>query len=849
MKISEEIAKFFSGAECPILFAGAGVSAKAGLPVWSEYIKGLTEMIRSEDPLTSQQMREHCAANDYVHAAEYFRMSKKILEGDKRKFLKRPLESYQHTNLLALAALPFKACITTNFDRSVFDAIAKVRGITPIDYRYGDASFKQSLWETGLYVARIHGAVEMPESMVLASSQFESIVLDDVYMNLLRTCFTQKNFIFLGFSFYDPAIQHVLNVIDKNIGPASHGRHVAVIPESANSDFLNKANRLNIKVVRYNAENGHAQLWDAIERFSESVAMSKPTESAHGKGYSLGLTKQYLAGCYARAKSKGGHAALREAIVEGIVSAVLQESSPAAIGYSDLLDKIRLTIGVKGRSLQELLERALESLESSRLCMIHKDGKGGRKIAWKSSKNDAETLDHSIRKLVSSLSNRALLQEGWQVAENVERASESFFKDLIRRRGWDLGVAFASGKTPEPVAIDSLFIDCTRGMPAYDQERLRMILDSMLKNPSVEEAEILGELGKVSFALELAFQAPGSVFLHNEVLPRNIYFDANVLLPALVEGHPYSPVYAQAIRKLQEAATKAAFALELKVSSVYLNEVISHKRNAEEYAAQSGNDFWQLATMDALYHGSTNVNVFVSGFANWAQNNDEAKFLDYLKEFAPYSTESELADWLKGLGFSVVWGKKEGRYADFNLLLEKAYSGAISYGKRPILIEHDAIQLALLDKEAMSGAKTIFVTADRQLQQIVFDSKFHSISELMVSHVGLIQLIEMLLGGLDDNVALMDLMWSSRISEKGQAIRSYFISRGLEQYDEGMAMTMPDIVDTYVRLASQDLDAANLELDSDDPAQRVRALRRLGVIERKYIDGMSEAVRKLRDNY
>lgn len=241
--IAAEIADFFRSAPNPILFTGAGLSAHANLPTWKELVEKLAEGIRSRDALTAEQMHGHVSEGRYALAVEYFLLTPSVLDGDKRRLIQLLLEDYDATKLEAVAALPFKACITTNFDRSLLEAIAVVKKRAPKDFRYGDASFKEAVWVQDLFVARIHGAVEAPGSIVLSQSAFSDLKKDENYEDLLRACFTQRNVIFIGFSFYDPAIKDVFEKIDARIGAASPGRHVALLPDDATSEFISKAVR------------------------------------------------------------------------------------------------------------------------------------------------------------------------------------------------------------------------------------------------------------------------------------------------------------------------------------------------------------------------------------------------------------------------------------------------------------------------------------------------------------------------------------------------------------------------------------------------------------------------------
>ncbi|MBG0844546.1 SIR2 family protein [Pseudomonas chengduensis] len=835
--IAEALRKFFHKATDPILFTGAGVSVKAGLPTWKGLIHKLAEGIRPLDPATADMMAKRAEKGDLTTAVDYFMLSDDMNTGDKYKLVASLLEEYDAGAISDVASLPFKGCLTTNFDESILQAIGTAKGKSPRDYKYGDASFKQAQWEEKQFVARIHGAVEHPECIVLSKQHFENLLKDETYLELLRTCFSHRNVLFLGFSFYDPAIRHVFSELDRKFGSSSTGRHMALLPSDIDSEFVQKAHHLNIEVVRYDAKDNHAALWSGLAQFNNAKESPK-TGAAKSSPFSF--TKQFLATCYARAHA-GSSKALRVAVTEGVVSALLQESAPQPIGSAELIEKMRLTLGVNSGEITYLLESALNSLMDSGLCAYQTDGS----YSWVGDQEESDLLGIVMERLVESTVSRAFVSEGWDVPENVRVVIGRFFDGIINRRGWDLGVAFSAGRVPEAISVASLMNECAHDIFAFDKERLLRVLQNQFAHPTVEEAEILSELGRLSFAIELAFKSPHSVLLSKAILPRKIYFDASVVLPIIAEGHAYTAPYKQAIAKLREASSSAAVSLKLLVADVYLNEIISHKAKAEAYFREAGDDFKAIAMSDAMYNGSTNTNVFIAGFANWIANNQEITFPEYLARFAPFSNESKLKAWLIKQGFEVVSIPKSTAFSEIYSIMERAYASSLSYGKTPLLIEHDAIQVSVLSSEIEKGEKAIFVTADRQLKNVLANSKYQNSAECMISHIGLIQFIEVMLGGIQQGVGLAQLIWSSKVSERAHAVRSYFTSKALQQYDASMLMTMPEIIDKFADFADAELGKAGENLDIEDPTKRVKAFKALGMLEKQYFENMKVAMKKM----
>lgn len=843
--VADALNKFFETSADPVLFTGAGVSMLAGLPDWKRLLAQMAESVRAADALTANQITQCIAKGNLTKAADYFWLCDEVLEGDKSSTLKSIFARYNSAPLQPLASLPFKSVLTTNFDRSINDAIAVAKKHAPIDYRLGDASFSTAIWETELYVARIHGCAEVPQKMILSESQFEKLLDDDQYIELLSQTFLRKNVLFLGFSFYDPAIKYVLDQIDKRHGPASPGRHLSILPEDNAAELIQKANRLNIKVVKYSIADNHKALWDGIDQYANSLS-KKPSRAVVAVSQPYSVTKQYLAACYARGSIVSEHTPLREIVIEGILSALFQEAYPKSLNNADINEKVRKALGLKGNEVEQLVDSALKELIASKLIRKHhEEGTKGIRFAWIGAPEVVSTLDNALETLKTNICDRAHVQEGWKPPKHVEDVISDFLKEVVHRRGWDLGAAFAAGKAPDNFSFRPVLVECADRLSAFDLQRLERTVESLFQHPTVREAALLGDLGRISFAVELAFQAPRTTLIHKATLPRRIYFDANLLLPMFIEGHPHFETYSNALAQLKAASTRAGIKLQLIAYRGYLNEMISHKNAAIAYMEEAGEDFERLARSDAIYHGPGNINVFIGAYVTSVVNGHAKGFDNFLKQVAPYSSETELCRWIEKHGFLVVKAPKTVPYSKIYGVLEQCNALKLTNGKGPILIEHDALQLSLLYEDFQKGIPGLFVTADRQLYEAILRTDFGHLAEGMVSHVGIVQLVDLLVGLKGDERVLGELLWSSKVSERSQRIRSYLTLEALSKYDEALAMTMHEVVETQSDVIARQMEQDGNDLEATEPKARIKALRSLGAFEENFFAGMSEAIKKL----
>jgi hypothetical protein len=690
------------------------------------------------------------------------------------------------------------------------------------------------------------GDVEAPQSMVLSESQFNRLLESTPYIDLLTQTFLHRPVLFLGFSFYDPAIKYVLEQIEKRFGVAPPGRHLAILPETNVSELIQKANRLNIAVVKYGTADNHRALWDGIATYAKSLTKTSARILVPAD-HPYAATKQYLAACYARVSVASVHTPLREVVIEGILSASLQEGHPKSLGLPELHERVRKALGVKGKEVNELVDGALKELIGAKLVRKHKDKEvKGVRFAWIAAPEVASTLNNAIETLKISICNRAYVQEGWRPPRHVADVLGTILREVIHKRGWDLGAAFAAGRAPDSVSFRPVLLECGSKLSAFDRERVERTLESLFQRPTEHEAALLGELGRISFALELSFQAPRTTLLHKATLPRRLYFDANLLLPAFVEGHPHFRTYGNTLRRLQAASSAAGNKLQLLAYSGYLNEMISHRNGALAYAKEADQDFEALLRSDALYHGPANINVYLGAYANALENGHPPGFTNFLKRVAPYTTETELRRWIEKSGFIIVESPRNATFLKLYGILEQSNAGKLSYGKQPVLVDHDALQLALIDADYQRGERALFITADRQLYEDVVASSFRHLAEFMVSHVGIVQLVDLLVGLKSEDRALGELLWSNKVSERAQRLRSYLTVEALGRYDAALAMDMHSVVEAQSETIAKELEREGADLESHDPKARVRAFRSLGSLEDNFFAGMSEAIDKLK---
>ena len=509
----EAIENFFRESANPVLFAGAGVAAKAGLPTWGIYLSQVAELVRSEDPYIANGMHTFIQEGEFARAVSQFNLSTKIREGDKLKYLATPLRTHNGAALVSLAKLPFRACVTTNFDKAFHDSYAIASKQSALEFNLDDEkSLRAAAYEEQYFIARIHGRVEVPQTMVLAAEDYRDLLNNESYLSLLEHIFTRRQVLFVGFSFLDPAIRHVFRAIEKKIGSAHHGRHVALFTADAKEDFVKSLERHNVKRITYDSSDNHRQLWDAIAAVkvgSEIIERVQVPVSSEP----LALARKYLASCYARTTLKGGYAPLRGTIVEGMVVHLIKNAGRTGLARADLDHKLAMELKVTHEDITSTINHALDALVRESICKRISVEGPERYLYCGEGEDDG--LDSAIAKLVKSATSRFVVREGGTDTSDVRAVLSAFFRGIVIQRGWDLGAAFAAGRGVEDLNIDRLMWSEGRMLAPKVVEGLIASCNNLFMRPDAESAKALSTLGRASFALELVLQSPRDTLFHS----------------------------------------------------------------------------------------------------------------------------------------------------------------------------------------------------------------------------------------------------------------------------------------------------------------------------------------------
>jgi len=199
-----------------VLFAGAGLSATAGLPTWGPLLKLLVDTTVAETMASAQaaadlerlheagkwlQVADHC--RDEL-GERYISLLGKELRGDTI-----PIPD---AHRLAMR-LPFAAWVTTNYDKLLERAYTAERGGLAKTLTHLDAdTLGTLLFDDVPYILKAHGDIDKPQSIVFTSRDYRELIHGNAaFSTAFSAVLLTRALLFVGYSISDPDFNLLLD--------------------------------------------------------------------------------------------------------------------------------------------------------------------------------------------------------------------------------------------------------------------------------------------------------------------------------------------------------------------------------------------------------------------------------------------------------------------------------------------------------------------------------------------------------------------------------------------------------------------------------------------------------------
>lgn len=208
------------------VFVGAGVSMGAGYPSWATL---LTE-VGEELGVKSGELHD-------LAALAQWSIQENGSATRVRNVIKEQIgvEHGVPETLKIIARLPVKFIWTTNYDRLVERAFGEVN--RPIDTVSGAADLALRATPGAARLFKMHGSVERLDDVVISTDDYELYRSKrGVFLPLLQAHLSSMSMLFLGISFTDPNIKHVLSLIRESFTSAPP-EHFAIVRPPQREDF------------------------------------------------------------------------------------------------------------------------------------------------------------------------------------------------------------------------------------------------------------------------------------------------------------------------------------------------------------------------------------------------------------------------------------------------------------------------------------------------------------------------------------------------------------------------------------------------------------------------------------
>jgi len=848
-----------------IIFAGAGVGSRVNLPTWEGLLRSIAEDLRRRG-LEAEALLINKRTNnkDFLGAATIIRTCEELIASERYSFFSEPFVDSRVTEdaiarLEAFVLYPSAGIVTTNYDRSLSRACAKFRTAgLPYPVELNDESMRGAATNSEFILARIHGRVEVPHSIQIDSNDYIQLSKNTVYKDFVSRLLEYRSILFVGFSFADPAIKIILSIYKDAFGPSFPSKHAALIPSDADSDLLKLLRDVNIEPWVYDPGNSHHALWDGFRTHYEA-ASRKPPElglPVVDQTNSTSDLHRFLAFAYTQSKTQTNAKArsLSDLIRESVVLAIISEENGGIAQKITIQTKLRSRLKISPSESESLLDDTLVGLSTSGQVII--TSSGSIQLIGKLT-NETDSL---LEELSTTVASRLKVVYNTTIDDTERARLPKLLEDVLLTRAWDVG-AFYAGANNKPsessvVAICNKFIEANFAKrPAQWHLSLSNAVRDLFANPSKTDASKLTKLGRAAFAVQLAFASPRTTMVQQHVLPDVLYFDASIILPAIVDGHPLQKGYQSAVLRLIEANRRHGTETPRRIGSYFLDEILAHRNRADITIRELGLENNEKLQNYVSYTGASNVNVFISGFA-WFRSqpkNKNENFRDFLFQCAPYSTKASLEQFLKERFQieSIHSNHKDDYLEDYNIAfndLSLGYELLHRDSKSAVLIHHEAEQLVALSLDIKKGRRPLFVTADATLRKIVSLAKrINNLSGSIVSEVGLIGMVDLLVGLKPDTEVFTRLLWGMPSRSAEQQVRDFLINRSICSYNEALLVQMPELLDRVVQNHKEDIvKIAALGNTNDDKKEMMEFIDR---IESDYLKTADKRIQEIRKQF
>ncbi len=208
------------------VFVGAGVSTASGYVDWNGLMKPIVEQLGVNPNIDLSLVAQFYDNRYYRH-----NISKLIYE----EFNKPAKENGV---LKLLGSLPISSYWTTNYDSLIEDTLSAppISKTVEVMLKKEDFKFHKNNCEATVY--KMHGDKNSPDEAIITKNDYETYdAKREVFTKALSVELIANTFLFIGFSFSDPNLERILNVVKHTFDEKHQKIHYCFMRKVQEEDY------------------------------------------------------------------------------------------------------------------------------------------------------------------------------------------------------------------------------------------------------------------------------------------------------------------------------------------------------------------------------------------------------------------------------------------------------------------------------------------------------------------------------------------------------------------------------------------------------------------------------------
>lgn len=666
------------------------------------------------------------------------------------------------------------------------------------------------------------------------------------YSNYLRHIFRDYTVLFVGYSFRDPDINLFLEYFKKHLALPGEGHAYALLSENDES-IASTLRDVSIKPLVVAGGGGHTLVWEEIRKLAQQVRAACGMEWVRAETESereRELVLRSLSAVYAHHKIRQEQR-ITDTVLAGLTLGAISQLTieGGECQTADVEHRVARVFYFDVNTVAPLVARALVQLEAAGTI-------SRRESTVRLHKYEEHALREDTAFLVRRLRDRAEVRYNTEIPADTN--VEAFLLRVMIVRGLAVAHAMVRRRPVESEGLDATlvaaFSACFGDEASAWREPLLAATRSFLSSPTQDEEPRLASFARLVMMTDVVLNAPTLETMAGVADVSKIFLDANILMPAIVAYNPNHETYNQILQAARERGTG------LVSTTAFLNEIVSHRERAVEAYKVGGFEDRETFVRYVRLFGSGGINAYLGAYAGWLSDGADQDFEVFLEEYAPYATETQLADYVERRGITIVdltfdQDIELGRIARWESALSDQYRKR-RHKKARTLVWHEARQIeALLISDSRHEASW-FMTADRKFIRAVsdiIDEGHHLLPPRVLQSI----MTPVQLGGYLDLISerqidwtgYSSLVWTQAYQSFHERFSEFAIDRVLQEYEAALTLSIPSILDACrAELGKESL----LDQEPDDTTEqgRIRQFRLIEEFEPRFYELMAEEKRK-----